>query len=299
GVGPMSLAPPLAKAANNATGASIPGVRAPYTDPAAMLNAMMGAAKAPSEIELARQQAALAGLNTQAAAQKIKFLGQLSALMGGADTSSSPTATPSSTTPNAPSGGSFTGGVPSDNTVSSATAPMVGGGQAKTPEALSSALATPAAEGTGNPGYVPYAHSNGTAYLHDLANASAASALGPGYTVKMTSGERPGSRVAGTGGVSQHALGNASDFQIVAPDGTAIPNKGNDTTGAYGKLAIEMRNRVDPRLAPFLAWGGNFTTGPQNGPRDLMHFDLGGDRGRYGTLAAEASAGAPIQLAQA
>src|SRR6185312_12362842 len=128
GVGPMSLAPPLAKAANNATGASIPGVRAPYTDPAAMLNAMMGAAKAPSEIELARQQAALAGLNTQAAAQKIKFLGQLSALMGGADTSSSPTATPSSTTPNAPSGGSFTGGVPSDNTVSSATAPMVGGG---------------------------------------------------------------------------------------------------------------------------------------------------------------------------
>jgi hypothetical protein len=44
-----------------------------------------------------------------------------------------------------------------------------------------------------------------------------------------------------------------------------------------------------PNHSGQLAWGGNFTTGPADGPRDLMHFDYGGDRGRFGLLANEAA----------
>src|SRR6185312_12872289 len=130
GMGPLAFAPPLPKAQSNATGASIPGVRAPYSDPASMLSAVMGAAKTPYETELLKQQAALAGLNTQATQQKIKFLGQLSSLLGGTntDTTAAPASAIQSSGP--PSGGSFTGGVPSDNTAQSATAPMVAPGVA-------------------------------------------------------------------------------------------------------------------------------------------------------------------------
>ncbi len=122
----------------------------------------------------------------------------------------------------------------------------------------------------------------GSGRLRDMLERSQ-SALPPGYRAQITSADRPGARVAGTGGVSQHALDNAIDTQIVGPGGP-IPNKGDDTTGLYQKLALAMRQNAGP-MAPKLAWGGNFTTGPANGPRDLMHFDLGGDRGKFGTLA--------------
>lgn len=108
------------------------------------------------------------------------------------------------------------------------------------------------------------------------------------FKVVVTSTLRPNSRVAGTGGVSRHATGEAIDVQIIDPAGQAIPNKGNDTTGLYRQLAIaayHANERLFPEHHGQLAWGGNFTTGPANGPRDLMHFDYGGDRGRFGTLA--------------
>jgi hypothetical protein len=118
-------------------------------------------------------------------------------------------------------------------------------------------------------------------------------ALPEGYQVVVTSTFRPGATVAGTGGTSQHALGNAIDVSIVGTDGKAIPNEGEDYTGLYRQLAIgafHANQRLFPNRSGQLAWGGNFTTGPADGPRDLMHFDYGGDRGKFGSLAKEASA---------
>lgn len=125
----------------------------------------------------------------------------------------------------------------------------------------------------------------GSALLQSMLQKAGGMALPAGYQAVVTSQDRPGARVAGTGGVSQHALGNAIDVQILDPKGNPIANEGEDTTGLYGKLAVAMRQVAPPEVASKLGWGGNFTTGPANGPRDLMHFDLAGDRGRYGTLA--------------
>lgn len=133
-----------------------------------------------------------------------------------------------------------------------------------------------------------YGAGQGIGGLRQLLQAASGS-LPAGYRAVETSGSRPGARVAGTGGVSQHALDNALDIQIIGPNGP-IPNTGEDTTGLYGQLAMAMRKAAPPELVSRLGWGGNFTTGPSNGPRDLMHFDLAGDRGRYGTLAQMAQA---------
>jgi hypothetical protein len=100
--------------------------------------------------------------------------------------------------------------------------------------------------------------------------------------------------VAGTGGISRHATGEAIDVEIFDAQGQRIPNKGRDTTGLYRQLAIDAyhaNDRLFPQRHGQLAWGGNFTTGPVNGPRDLMHFDYGGDRGRFGLLATLAQSG--------
>jgi hypothetical protein len=113
-------------------------------------------------------------------------------------------------------------------------------------------------------------------------------ALPDDCSVVVTSTLRPGSRVAGTGGISRHATGEAIDVQIIDPARNPIPNKGPDTTGLYQVLAIaayHANERLFPERHGQLAWGGNFTTGRPDGPRDLMHFDYGGDRGRFGTLA--------------
>ena len=136
--------------------------------------------------------------------------------------------------------------------------------------------------------------------LAALANQVAPNVLPSGYRVAVTSQDRPEARVAGTGGISQHALGNAIDVQITDPQGNAIPNTGEDTTGLYGKLAQGMYRNAPPEMAGRLGWGGNFTTGPANGKRDLMHFDLAGDRGRFGSLAAQAGGAqqSPAGLAQ-
>jgi hypothetical protein len=120
----------------------------------------------------------------------------------------------------------------------------------------------------------------------------ATKALPDGFRVTVTSALRKGATVAGTGGRSQHADGNAVDIKIIDPNGHTIPNRGTDNTHLYQLLAIaafHANERMFPERSGQLAWGGNFTTGPADGPRDLMHFDYGGDRGRFGRLAQEAS----------
>jgi hypothetical protein len=104
----------------------------------------------------------------------------------------------------------------------------------------------------------------------------------------VTSGER----VGGLRGSRHHAgpggFANAADFQIYGPDGKPIPNRGEDTTGIYGKfaqLALGAQMAKYPKLAGALGWGGNFETKPGSGVPDLMHLDFVGDRGRYGRLA--------------
>lgn len=144
---------------------------------------------------------------------------------------------------------------------------------------------------SGGPSPSPLSGGGSSRDLTQLANQVAPGILPPGYQVHVLRGDTPGARVAGTGGVSQHALGRAIDVQIIDPQGRKIPNTGEDTTGLYGKLATAMWGAAPPDMQGKMAWGGNFTTGPQNGPRDLMHFDLGGDRGRFGRLAQEARAG--------
>lgn len=109
----------------------------------------------------------------------------------------------------------------------------------------------------------------------------AAAGLPPGYSVEVTSGARSG----GLRG-SQHHGGNALDVQLMGPDGP-IPNRGEDLTGMYGRyarMALGAQLKMHPELAGKLGWGGNFETSPGSGVRDLMHLDLGGDRGRFGNL---------------
>lgn len=104
--------------------------------------------------------------------------------------------------------------------------------------------------------------------------------LPPGYKVSITEGYAAGGHTP----KSQHkrAGRGALDIQISGPNGP-IPRKGADTTGMYTQLARysygEMLNRY-PELKGQFAWGAAFgTRGKKGGTSDLMHFDLGGERG--------------------
>lgn len=112
--------------------------------------------------------------------------------------------------------------------------------------------------------------------IQEIVNAGATH-LPEGYSLKMISGFR------GAGQANHN--GNAADYQIIGPDGKALSNRGNDPTGMYQLLARysfgEMLARY-PELKGKFAWGGAFGTKlGGGGPRDLMHFDINGERGRY------------------
>ncbi|MCS3686654.1 hypothetical protein ABIF07_006324 [Bradyrhizobium elkanii] len=114
------------------------------------------------------------------------------------------------------------------------------------------------------------------ARLQEIVNA-AATHLPEGYSIKMTSGFR------GAGQTNHN--GRAADYQIIGPDGKPISNRGEDPTGMYSLLARhvygEMLARY-PNLKGKFAWGGAFGTQlGGGGRRDLMHFDVNGERGRY------------------
>jgi hypothetical protein len=98
-----------------------------------------------------------------------------------------------------------------------------------------------------------------------------------------------GARIGGLGG-SRHHGGNAIDLQLIGADGKPIPNRGADTTGNYGLLARlyhEELGKRHPELAGRAAWGGNFETSPGSRVADLMHYDIGGDRGKFGSLGEQ------------
>ena len=50
----------------------------------------------------------------------------------------------------------------------------------------------------------------------------------PGYKIRIISGERPGATTQ-SGNLSKHALGHAIDYEIVGPDGRALPSLGDPT----------------------------------------------------------------------
>jgi hypothetical protein len=113
--------------------------------------------------------------------------------------------------------------------------------------------------------------------LLDVTQA-AAQYLPPGYTIKPTSGVRPGDSGA-------HGRGLATDWQIYGPDGKPIPNKGADTTGLYRRWArgvyTEAIRKYGKDFAGKLGYGGAFGTQKGGGGvPDLMHMDLWGPRGR-------------------
>jgi hypothetical protein len=114
--------------------------------------------------------------------------------------------------------------------------------------------------------------------IAEIVGAGAGS-LPPGYTVRTTEhgGLRPNQKYG------FHPKGMANDFQIFTPDGKAIPNRGDDPTGMYTRLArasyaYQLKNHPD--LTGKFAWGGAFGTVPGGKVQDLMHFDIGGERGR-------------------
>jgi hypothetical protein len=114
--------------------------------------------------------------------------------------------------------------------------------------------------------------------------------LPEGCRLIVTSGLRPGARVGGSGGISQHAggpdgLSLAIDVQLVDATGRLLPNKTRDQASGLWReyknladLVFHAQRVLYPELEGRLAWGGKFTLA--SGEWDVMHFDLGGWRGR-------------------
>jgi hypothetical protein len=115
--------------------------------------------------------------------------------------------------------------------------------------------------------------------LVDAVRGGAELALPPGYIVRAVSG-----REGRTDSRSYHSRGQAADFQIIKPNGEAIPHKGEDTTGLYTRLARGVKSWVqenDPSAERSIGYGGAFGTQiGGGGVPDLMHYDWGGSRGR-------------------
>lgn len=114
--------------------------------------------------------------------------------------------------------------------------------------------------------------------LQEILHA-ASSHLPPGYTAEIVGGMRA------PGASGFHPKGMAADLRILKPDGTPIKHFGDDTTGLYTRFARaaygEQLARY-PELKGKFAWGGAFGTGSSTpNEKDLMHFDLGGERGRF------------------
>lgn len=107
--------------------------------------------------------------------------------------------------------------------------------------------------------------------------SAAAAHLPVGYTVSMTSGYR--------GEGTPNHNGRAADFHIADPQGKVLRNRGEDPSGMYQTLARHAYGEMlarHPDLKGQFAWGGAFGTQlGGGGERDLMHFDINGERGRY------------------
>ncbi len=141
--------------------------------------------------------------------------------------------------------------------------------------------------------------------------SAGASHLPAGYRVTINEGYN----AAGHAKNSQHHIAGsgALDVQITDPNGRVIPNRGRDTTGMYGQLARYSYGEMlatHPELKGKFTWGAAFGTTATSGVPDLMHFDLGGERGTLGPHLSQlgaipgagygaAAAGAPAAPAAA
>ena len=110
----------------------------------------------------------------------------------------------------------------------------------------------------------------------------AATHLPAGYKVTVNEGYNPSGHVT----ASQHHIKGqgALDVQISDPSGKVLPNEGGDPTGMYHILARDYYGEIStkyPELKGRAAWGGAFGASGTNSSQDLMHFDIGGARGRY------------------
>lgn len=126
-------------------------------------------------------------------------------------------------------------------------------------------------------------------------------ALPQGYTIRQTSGHRPGD-------TGYHGRAEAGDFQIYTPEGRPLSNRGEDTTGLYTRVARGVKSWIlenDPQFR--VNWGGAHSTAKRGGlVSDIMHFDTGPDRGnlrpdlRMSRLAplGRDERNAPTQVAQ-
>jgi len=120
--------------------------------------------------------------------------------------------------------------------------------------------------------------------------ATAASAhLPDGHTVVINEGYNPHH---GTIHSQHRRKGRAAlDLAILDRNGKAIRNRGEDKTGLYEKLHRLIRGEMQaryPELLPHLGHGYNFgTSSRHNEERDLMHVDLGGDRGHLKPMISE------------
>jgi hypothetical protein len=112
------------------------------------------------------------------------------------------------------------------------------------------------------------------------AMKAGSAALPEGYSLRPTSGHRRGDP-------GFHGRGLASDWQIIGPDGKALPNRGWGATetelhGRVARAAYGWLLKNYPKHAERFEWGGAFPTGKSGvGPPDLMHYDFGGRRGRW------------------
>ena len=147
------------------------------------------------------------------------------------------------------------------------------------------------------PGYKPILGREDPRVMDALGRAQAF--LPPGYTARVTSGYRGGSRT------SQHFTGTAIDIQIYDDKGRPIRNRGADVTGLYTRYARAAYGYIidrHPELRDRFAWGGAFgTSSARPNEPDLMHFDIGGQRGRILQYRLDRlgplRAGGPVQAA--
>jgi len=133
-------------------------------------------------------------------------------------------------------------------------------------------------------------------------SGGASLALPDGYSLRQTSGHRPGDS-------GYHGRREAADFQIVTPDGRAIPNRGEDTTGLYTRLARGVKTWIAENDPGFqVNYGGAHGTQKRGGGvPDLMHYDTGRDRGNMRPdvrmsrlpLLSDEERNAPVQQASA
>lgn len=107
--------------------------------------------------------------------------------------------------------------------------------------------------------------------------------LPDGWRVEIYSGYRKGDR-------RFHGKKMAIDIALYDPKGNRLENYQTPETfktyEVFAKKAREVQQKLYPELNKKFAWGGYFsgTLGKTYGAMDLMHFDIGGTRGKAGSF---------------